>query len=548
MKSKSALFLKFSGVLVAAFILISATKSTDNRFFEIAKNLEIFTNVFKELNTHYVDEIEPGKLVRTGLDAMLASLDPYTNYISESEIEGYRFMTTGKYGGIGSLIRTSGDYVIIAEPYEGFPAHKAGLKAGDIILSVDGKSAKGKRTDELSDVLKGTPGTSVEVEIQRPGTDKTLDIELERAEVKVPNVPYYGMLEDGIGYITLTTFTENAGKNVEEALVELKKKNDLKGVIFDLRGNGGGLLREAINVSNVFVNKNETIVTTKSKVAEWDKSYKTLNSPVDLEIPLVVMINGGSASASEIVSGAIQDFDRGVLVGSRTYGKGLVQNTRDVGYNSKIKLTISKYYIPSGRCIQGVNYADGEAKTIDDSLKVAFKTRSGRTVYDGGGVAPDIEVEKKSYPLVLRSLIGENLIFDYLTQYMLTHPSVENFEAVGFTDEDYASFKAYLSDKSYSYETASEKSLAKLEAVLEKDFESGFQSELVESLRANLKKEKSLDIDKHKSIIMDELNLELATRYYYQTGKIRMSLKQDADVSTAIDILKDKTRYDKLLK
>jgi len=528
--------------------LYSYSNKSDSNFFEIAKNLEIFTNVYKEINTHYVDDIEPAKLMRTGLDAMLESLDPYTNFISESEIEGYRFLTTGKYGGIGSSIRQVGDYVIITEPYEGFPADVSGLKAGDKILEVDGKSAKNKNTTEVSDVLKGTPGTDVDVLIDRPGTEKPIEIKITRAEVKVKNVPYYGRLEGDIGYITLTTFTEDAGKNVADALKALQKEGELKGVIFDLRGNGGGLLREAINVSNVFVDKGLETVTTRSKVADWDKSYKTLNNPVDTELPLVVLVNGGSASASEIVSGAIQDFDRGVLIGQRTYGKGLVQNTKDVGYNSKVKMTISKYYIPSGRCIQKVSYdGSGNAVDIPDSLRTVFYTENKRPVLDGGGVDPDLLTDRKEYSLVLRSLIRENLIFDFVTDYVLTKEKPASIDSEMFSEDDFSKFVSYLSDKEYQYQTKSENVIDDLSTALDKDKFSAEIVKEVEAIKEKLTKEKEQDVYKYKDQIIDDVRNQIATRFFLQKGKIRQSLSSDVDIKKAKELLSDLNTYKSIL-
>ena len=523
---------RYKKIIIVAILSISGiglfsyTANPSSNFFEIAKNIEIFTNVYKEINTYYVDDVEPAALMRTGVDAMLQSLDPYTNFISESEIEGYKFMTTGKYGGIGASIRKVDDYVIIAEPYEGFPAHKFGMLAGDVILEVEGQSAKGKNTDEVSEILKGTPGTNVNILVQRPGVEKSMKFTLVREEIQIDNVPYYGMVNDAIGYITLTTFTENAGDNVAKALEELKKNNNLKGIIFDLRGNGGGLLREAVNVTNVFVEKGLTTVTTKSKVAEWDKEYKTLNNPTDKNIPLAILVDGGSASASEIVSGAIQDFDRGVLLGERTYGKGLVQNTKDVGYNSKVKMRISKYYIPSGRCIQGVNYEGGEAKKIVDSLKTEFKTINGRKVYDGGGVNPDIKIEKEAYEEITISLLRENLIFDYVTQWVLKNPKPESIELISYSDNDFNDFLNYSKNKDYSYETNSEKIIKELETAIENDkfTDATIQSRL-NSLKETISLEKNQEIIKYKSQIISEIKKEIATRYFLQKGKIQKHFK-----------------------
>ena len=422
--------LKLLGLLAILFFGISSTMNNDHgKYFEIAKNIEIFTNLYKEINTYYVDDLDPAKLMRTGVDAMLESLDPYTNYISESEIEGFRYITEGKYNGIGAQIRIIDELITITEPYQDSPADKAGLKAGDQLLAVDGKSAKGKTSDEVNEILKGYPGTEVELTIKRPGESKDLKIKLVRDEVSVPNVPYSGLVSNNVGYIALTTFTREAGRNVGTALKELTSQNEnLAGIILDLRGNGGGLLAEAVNISNLFIDKGELVVTTKGKVKDWDRSFKTLNPVMDADIPLTVLIDGGSASASEIVSGVIQDLDRGVLMGQRSYGKGLVQNTRDVGYNSRVKMTIAKYYIPSGRCIQSVEYEDGEPADIPVEKREEFKTRSGRVVLDGGGVMPDIKIDKDGTSNILEVLDEKNFAFNFVTEFILGKESIGEIE------------------------------------------------------------------------------------------------------------------------
>ena len=395
-------------VLVVVIGTSTSISTENNKYFEISKNIEIFSNLYRELNTYYVDDLDPGKLMRTGIEAMVTSLDPYTNYISESDIEGYRFMTEGRYNGIGALSRRIGDYVTIVELYEGQPADLAGLRPGDQIMKVDENDAKGKNSEQINEFLRGFPGKEIKLTVNRPGYKNPVEIRLVLGEVSVPNVPYSGIVSDDIGYIALSTFTREAGRNVGKALRALKEENpDLKGLIFDLRGNGGGLLSEAVNVSNIFIPRGELVVTTRGKVKEWDRNYDTQNQPVDMEIPLVVLIDGGSASASEIVCGVIQDYDRGILIGQQSYGKGLVQNTRDVGYNAKVKMTTAKYYIPSGRCIQSVEYDDGEPVNIPDDERQAFQTRNGRKVLDGGGVRPDISVAAPTPGGVVRSLMEQ---------------------------------------------------------------------------------------------------------------------------------------------
>ncbi len=538
-------------LLLAVVCIGIFSVSTDyNKYFEISKNLEIFANLYKELNTSYVDEVEPAELMRTGIDAMLESLDPYTNYISESEMEGFRLQITGKYGGIGAGIRKlkDKDYVVITEPYEGFPAEKAGLQAGDEIISVDGKSAKGKNTKEISEVLKGSPGESVSVTIRRPGTSGDFDVSLTREEVKIPNVPYSGMLDENTAYVTLTTFSEKAGKNVADALQKLREENDVKSVILDLRGNGGGLLNEAINVSNIFIPKGEEVVTTRSRNIERDRTFKTLNKPVDEKMPLAVLIDGSSASASEIVAGVIQDFDRGVLVGVESFGKGLVQNTRDVGYGSKLKLTTAKYYIPSGRCIQSVSYKKGKSQNINDSLRTEFETMNGRKVYDGSGIAPDVEVEIPALSNLSRTLLTKNLIFDYATAYKLKNKTIAPAAEYQFTDADFQDFERFLSNHDYDYDTASEKELEQLEKkAKDEKYYDAVKTDL-ESMKRKIEADKKKDLYKYKDQIIDLLKREIVTRYYYQKGGIEVGLNGDPDVQEAIRILKDKNKYQSILK
>lgn len=538
-------------VLVIAVLGMATVTTDDGKYFEITKNIEIFTNLYKEINTFYVDEIDPARLMRTGIDAMLGSLDPYTNYISESEMEGFRIMTKGTYGGIGAMISKRGKYVVITEPYEGFAAHKAGLKAGDMIVKIDGKSAEGKDTDDISDILKGSPGTQVELNVLRPdvnGATTELNITLEREKIVVPNVPYYSMIENDIAYITLTTFTERAGANVEKALRELQRDNKVKGVIFDLRGNGGGLLNEAINVSNVFINKGEEVVTTRGKIKDWDRSFGTRNKPVDLEVPLAVLIDGSSASASEIVSGVIQDLDRGVLVGQKSFGKGLVQNTRDVGYNSRVKLTTAKYYIPSGRCIQAVSYKDGKSIDIPDSLKTAFKTRNGREVFDGAGIRPDIKIENEKFSNIAVSLIRKNLIFEYATEYTFKHKTIAKAKEFDLTDADFEAFVQFLNGKDYAYETTSEKALKDLEEKAKKEkYFDAIKSD-ISQVKAKIEEDKKNDLYKFKPQIKDLLEREIVSRYYYQKGEIEVGLKNDPEIKEAVSVLLDKERYNKILK
>ncbi|MCB9037529.1 MAG: S41 family peptidase [Lewinellaceae bacterium] len=537
--------LKYAGIISLLFVGMAASFQPDNKYFEILKNIEIFTNLYKEINTYYVDDVDPGHLMRIGIDAMVESLDPFTNYISESEIEGYRFMTEGKYNGIGAISQKMGEYVTITELYQGQAADKAGLRPGDQIIAVDGQDATGKDPDAINDILRGFPGTSVKLTIRRPGRDADFDIELVRGEVQVPNVPYHGIVADGIGYVALTTFTREAGTNVANAVKDLKDKNPgLKGIIFDLRGNGGGLLNEAVNICNVFIPRGELVVTTKGKVKEWDRAFSTMNQPIDLDIPLTVLINKNSASASEIVSGVIQDYDRGVLIGQRSYGKGLVQNTRDIGYNSKLKLTTAKYYIPSGRCIQSVEYEDGEPIHIPDDQRTPFKTRSGRTVLDGGGVKPDVMIDKFTDAAIVQGLLEQHLIFDYVTQFCLKHDSIPNVEEFYFQDFD--GFVQFLEERQFDYDTESEKLLKQL---VEESTEEGYELQAqIDALEAKIDADKKDAVRNNKEIITDLIEKEISSRYYYQEGKIKMGLRNDAEIEEAVKLLTDKEKYQAVLE
>lgn len=546
-------FRKYKVTTVAVVISLSSFLSLSfvDNYFETSKNLDIFATLFRELNIYYVDETDPGKLIKDGIDAMLESLDPYTNFIPETEIEDYRFMTTGQYGGIGALIRQRGDYVIISEPYEDFPAQKNDLRAGDIILEIDGKSAKGKNRDEISKILKGQPNTSVKILVKREGYDKPLEKHIIREEIKINNVSYYGMLNQNIGYIKLTSFTENAGKEVKDALVELKSKHDLKYLIFDLRGNPGGLLNEAVNVANIFIEKGQEVVSTKGKVKEWDKSYKALNTPVDTEVPVVVLVNRGSASASEIVAGTIQDLDRGIVIGQQTFGKGLVQTTRPLSYNAQLKVTTAKYYTPSGRCIQALDYShrneDGSVGKIPDSLISPFKTKVGRTVYDGGGIVPDISVESHSYSNISSSLLTKFLIFDYATLYKLKHSEVPPAINFNLSEEDIKDFMQYISDKDYDYATKSEKSLEEFKKDSEKEkYYDNIKSE-IELLRNKILENKKEDVKKNKEEIKHLLEEEIISRYYYQDGRIEATFNDDLEIKKAIEVFNDQTIYASIL-
>ncbi len=535
-------------VLPLAFVGLAFNEVyEDNKQFEISKNIELFANVYRELNAFYVDDIDPGSLMRKGMESMVASLDPFTNYIAESDIEGYRLISEGRYFGIGAQSKKMGDYLTITELYEGQPADQAGLRVGDRILSIDGRTAKGKSKAEVEAILQGFPGTQVNMAVERPGVEAPVQITLTRGEVDVANVPYSGLIgsDADIAYVNLSTFTQRAGRNVANALRDMRLENpDLKGMVLDLRGNGGGLLSEAVNLCNIFIPQNEIVVTTKGKVRDWDRTFRTRTNAIDEEIPLVVLINDRSASASEIVSGVMQDYDRGVLIGQRSYGKGLVQNTKDIGYNAKIKLTTAKYYIPSGRCIQSVEYEDGEPVDIADDKRAVFQTRSGREVLDGGGVAPDIKTERGDNIPVIKSLISNDLIFDFVTEYATNTTIPDTVIDLKFNDFD--AFISFLADKDLRYDTKAEKLMDQLK---EKANEEGYQvTDQLVQLERRLKEEQMEVIRANEKVITDLIEKEIAGRYFFQEGKVRIGLRNDEEVQEAIRLLRDPQQYSAILE
>jgi carboxyl-terminal processing protease len=523
-----------------------------DEYFEISKNLDIFATLFKELNAHYVDETNPGELIKKGIDEMLESLDPYTNYIPESDIEDYKYMMTGQYGGIGALIRQHGDKIMIAEPYAGKPAQMNDLRAGDVIIEVNGVNVKGKKTDEVSKLLKGSPKTTVKVLVERGGESKPLEKDIIREEIKIPSVSYSGMITDHVGFIKLTGFTENAASEVKDALTELKKNPQFKYLIFDLRNNPGGLLKEAIDIVNLFVDKGQDIVSTKGKIKDWDKTHKAMNDPVDTVTPIVVLVNRGSASASEIVSGALQDLDRAVIIGQRSFGKGLVQQTIPLSYNAQLKVTVAKYYIPSGRCIQALNYShrneDGSVDKVPDSLITAFRTvKNGRIVYDGAGIAPDVALETQKYSNISISLLNKSYIFYFATSYRLSHPSIVKASEFRLSDSEYNDFVAFLKDKEYDYTTKSEKLMEDLKKSAEEEKTYDSSKPEFEALNTKLAHNKSDDLMKNKEEIKNLLEEEITSRYYFQNGRLESFIKSDTEVDEALKVLKDGTRYRSIL-
>lgn len=531
-------------VVVASLSLYSFTR--DQRNFEVAKNLDIYHTLFRELNMFYVDEINPNKLVKTSIDDMLMSLDPYTNYISEDQIEDFRFMTTGEYAGIGALISKQKEKIVIAEPYEGFPAQKFGLKAGDIILEVSGKSTKNMNTQDVSNLLKGPASKSVKIKLQRPGAKKPFTVDVVREKISIDAVPYYGMLDEKTAYIRLSNFTAKSSDDVKKAFLELKENNP-ESLVLDLRSNPGGLLMEAVKIVNLFVPKDEKIVSTKGKVKQWDKVYKATANPIDTTINIAVLTNQGSASASEIVAGALQDLDRGIIVGTRTFGKGLVQTTRDLSYNTKLKVTTAKYYIPSGRCIQALDYShrneDGSVGHIPDSLISEFTTKKGRKVYDGGGVVPDIKIEGDKLSSLGISLITKFLIFDFATKYSNENQSIPEPEKFEITNDVYNQFIAFVKQNNFEYESESKNILDELVQSAKKEKYFDLAEPEIEALKVKLEPNLDNDMKKFSEDIKELLEDEIVSRYYYQKGAIRAAIDDDKGIKKAIEELNSPTAY-----
>ena len=541
-------------VIVVTLLLIAGISSAflinqETRDFRIAKNLDIFFSLFRELNTFYVDEIDPDKVIKAGIDNILKTLDPYTVFYPESQVDEFTFMTTGKYGGIGSLVRNSGDYVVISEVYKGFPADLAGIKAGDLLKKVDGISLKGFSTDKVSEKLKGNPGTEITITVERNG--KETDYPLKREKIIIPPVPYYGMIDSKTGYIRFTNFTQNCIEDVKKAFISLKTNNPQQ-IILDLRGNPGGLLTEAVDIVNLFVGPGNEVVSTKGKVKQFDESFKTTKPAVDEKISLAVIINRGSASASEIVAGAIQDLDRGIIVGQRSYGKGLVQITRPLSYNTQLKVTTAKYYIPSGRCIQARDFShpneDGSVGIIPDSLISEFKTRNGRIVKDGGGISPDIEILPEPLSQIATELYLRNYIFDYATKYYWAHPEIKSPEQFSFTDEDYSDFKTLLLNRNFNYKTVTEESLNELISNAKREKYYDIHKDLFTELEKDIAHSLDHDLTIFRSELTDLLEDEIISRYFYEDGAIAWTIKKDEQVLKALEILNNKEEYSSVLK
>lgn len=547
-------FLNRRNGIIAMIVLIAVAffsfKKGDDRNFQIAKNLDIFNAIVKELDMFYVDTIDPNKTIREGIDNMLYSLDPYTVYYPENDQDELEMMVKGSYGGIGSLIRYNPklQYTVIAEPYEGMPAAESGLKAGDILLEIDGKDLK--NNSDVSTLLRGQVGTNFKLKVQRPGVKEPLEFTIVRRSIQMPTIPYYGIMEGQVGYINLSSFSGTPSKDFKNAFLDLKKQGATS-LVIDLRNNGGGLLDQAVEIVNFFVPRGKTIVTTKGKIKQASNTYKTLREPLDTDIPIAVLVNSGTASSSEILSGSLQDLDRAVIVGNRTYGKGLVQVPRSLPYGGNLKITTSKYYIPSGRCVQAIDYAhrneDGSVARIPDSLTTVFHTAIGREVRDGGGVSPDIEVKQDRLPNILYYLVRDNLIFDYATDYCLKHPSIAPAEKFELTDADYTDFKNKVKGADFKYDQQSEKILKTLKEAAE--FE-GYMKEASDEFKAlenKLTHNLDRDLDYFSKDIKKMIAEEIIKRYYYQRGAIIQQLKGDNELDEAVKILTNPERYQQIL-
>ena len=548
MKNRTGLAVMIA-VTLTAVVTTGFLISQESRDFRLAKNLDIFYSIIRETNTFYVDEIDHDKIIKTGIDNMLKTLDPYTIYYPESNVDELSFMTSGKYGGIGSLVRNNGDYTVVSEVYKGFPADVAGIRAGDILKAVNGESLRGYSTEKVSETLKGNPGSEITITIERNGTD--IDIKLKRERIAIPPVPYFGMIDSETGYIRYSNFTQDGLDEVKAALNTLKSKNAQQ-IIIDLRGNPGGLLNEAVSIVNLFVGPGNDVVSTRGKVKQFDENYKTEKSAIDENIPLAILINRGSASASEIVAGALQDLDRAVIIGERSFGKGLVQMTRPLSYNTQLKVTTARYYIPSGRCIQARDFShpneDGSVGFIPDSLMKEFKTRNGRTVKDGGGIAPDIAMQPEILSQITAELYMRNYIFDFATEYYWSRPNITSPEMFIFSDNDYNDFRSYLKKRGFNYKTLTEESLDDLIDVAKREKYYDRHKEIFDALERDLAHSLDADLDLYKDEIVEFIEDEIVKRYFYDEGAIAYSIHSDNYIKRAVEILNDKELYESILK
>jgi carboxyl-terminal processing protease len=538
------------GLPVVALVIFSFS-TTSERYFEIAKNLDIFATLFKEVNATYVDEVNPGTLVKTGIDAMLESLDPYTNYIPENMVEDYRTLNTGQYGGIGAYTRKIGNRTVVTMVLEGYIAQRSGLKIGDEVLKIDNIELSTLEPGEEGHLMKGQVGTPVSLTVKRMGSDQPIKLDFKREKIKVSNVPYYGMLENNIGYIQLLEFTPDAGKEVKNALVALKEKGATS-VMLDLRDNPGGLLHEAVNICNIFLPKGKLVVSTKGKIQEHNQNYETLNAPVDTEMPVTVLINRGSASASEIVAGTLQDYDRAVIVGEKSFGKGLVQVSRPLSYNSQLKVTTAKYYTPTGRCIQVLDYShrreDGSVISVPDSLKREFKTFNGRIVYDGGGIDPDVKLQPAEAHAITQKLFQDGFIYDYATLYAFNHPSIAEPRSFSLTNEEYQQFVTWMKGKNYTYTSYLDLQLKELTREAEQE---KYYTELkpqLDQIKTKIDENKKTELTLYKDQVKKLLEEDIISRYYLEKGSVESSFKYDHELKKATEVLQNQAQYAKILK
>lgn len=539
-----------SVLLFSALVLFGSKK--EDRDFKIGRNVEMLVNMFRDINIFYVDEVDPDKLMSDAAKGMVKSLDPYTDYISASEMADFEFMTTGKYGGIGSIIRPKGDYVLIAQPYRGFPADKAGLKPGDKIVEIDGEEGKDLTTEKVSSMLKGDPGSVVKLKIEKFSTGEIVPVSIKRESIVISGVPYFGFVSDSIGYIQHSDFTEGCYEDMAIAFKTLKESGKLKGVILDYRGNGGGILQEAVKVLSIFMPKGTEVVSMKGRIKEMDEVFKTKNEPVDIEIPIVVLTSRSSASSAEIVAGAMQDLDRAVLMGQKTFGKGLVQSTRPIGYNAFLKITTAKYYIPSGRCIQAIDYThraeDGSVGYVPDSLMAEFTTKGGRKVYDGGGVMPDVKLEVEYLSRFVAILYGRGYIYDFIDEYRKKAPKevVESSE-FKLSDLDYASFVEFMEDKDVDFESESKKTLKKLiESSKREKFHDNISEQLT-FIQSQLRDDKESSLKLYEAELREVIEDEIVMIYHYLEGVTKRRVERDKDVDAAIELLNDKVRYGEII-
>jgi carboxyl-terminal processing protease len=545
---------KYKKFLLSAGIITLALGiwSFSDDLFQISKNLEVFASLYKEVNINYVDDINSAKLIKTGADAMLDGLDPYTEFVPESEIEDYKLhYVSTQYGGIGASIFSRNNKVYVSGVFEGFPAQKADIRTGDQVLKINDIVLDGKNSDQVSALLKGSKGAVVKLLMKRDNEDKSVEKDLVRDEIKQPNVSYYGMVAGNMGYIKLDKFLENSAQEVTDALIAIKKNNP-NGIILDLRSNGGGILQEAVKIVNLFVQKDVEVVSQKGKIRDKNFTYKTVAEPLAPDLPLVVLVNPRSASASEIVAGSLQDLDRAVIIGQRSYGKGLVQQTFPLAYNSLVKITIAKYYVPSGRCIQEIDYThrkdDGSVVKVADSLMHEFKTHNGRSVYDGSGIYPDIFIKPDRFANITQTLVGKLFLFDYATKFRLSHTKISDAKTFTLSDGEYDDFVKYLADKNYTYNTSSEKVLTalKTEATKEKQFDQ-IQTEY-DILKTKLLNSKKNDLQLHKAEIKQALEIEIVSRYYFDKGRYEVNFKYDTDLAQAVKTMQDKTQLAAILK